>query len=270
MGIFSGTLLLSDYDGTLAADGGGIHPYARARLLDYVARGGAFAVCTGRSRQGFHAYDPDIMNAPTLLCNGMCAFDHAAEQTVFAETLDASDCRILSAAAARWPAVGMEFYTAAGDTAVFRPDDRIRRHLAGQGIRFAPIDSPAKAPYPVVKLMIGGTREETTAIRAFLAANPCGALSFIPAPGEFVELLRQGGGKAAGMLRLASVLGVPPDRVYAVGDGDNDIDMLRAAAVSFAPANASDGAKEAADRRVPSNNEGAVGFAVDLLEALCR
>ena len=64
MGKFSGCLLASDFDGTLADASGEITSGVREALRYYLAQGGFFTVCTGRTKQGFHKYAPDIINAP--------------------------------------------------------------------------------------------------------------------------------------------------------------------------------------------------------------
>ena len=83
MGKFDGVLLASDYDGTLYDSHGIITEEVRAAIRYFTDNGGRFTVCTGRSKQGFHAYSPDYINAPVLLANGAMAYDYAAERTVF-------------------------------------------------------------------------------------------------------------------------------------------------------------------------------------------
>ena len=70
MGKFSGILLASDYDGTLAAGDGTIPERVRQAIRAFIAEGGRFTVSTGRTLLGFHAYDPELINAPAILANG--------------------------------------------------------------------------------------------------------------------------------------------------------------------------------------------------------
>ena len=85
---------------------------------------------------------------------------------------------------------------------------------------------------------------------------------------DWLEVLKKGVNKGSGLYRLADALGVPHDRTFAVGDGYNDADMLRAAKYGFVPANGSEEAKEAGDFIVRSNDEGAVAHVIELLENL--
>ena len=53
------------------------------------------------------------------------------------------------------------------------------------------------------------------------------------------------------LCELAGLVGLDPADCVAVGDGDNDVAMLRAAGLGIAMANGSEAAKAAADRIGP-------------------
>ncbi len=266
MGKFSGMLLASDFDGTLADSKGEIPAFVREKLSYFIAEGGFFTVCTGRSGQGFHAWDSAIMNAPALVANGQMAYDYAEKRTVFAEGAAREDCGVLWEVAARFPSVGFELYTPDFGTFAYRMDARSRQHLERQFISYAAVTSLEEVPFPLVKIMFSCGRETAQALQRFFNAVDLGRLAYNPTGGDFVELLRADCGKGVGLLRLASLLGIPKNRVFAVGDGDNDLQLLSAAAAGFAPENACSEAKAVASFIVPSNDRGAVGHVVDLLE----
>ncbi len=62
-----------------------------------------------------------------------------------------------------------------------------------------------------------------------------------------IDILPRAASKANGVRQVADMLGVKMSEVMAVGDDMNDTEMLRAAGIGVAVANASPGAKEAAD-----------------------
>lgn len=66
-----------------------------------------------------------------------------------------------------------------------------------------------------------------------------------------------GGGKDAGLRAAARILGLDPGDFLAIGDGENDVPMLKIAGVSGAPGDASREAKEAAG--IVANLPGAKG-----------
>ncbi len=61
------------------------------------------------------------------------------------------------------------------------------------------------------------------------------------------ELVPAGHNKATGMLKACELAGIDPKNTYALGDSENDLDMLEAAAVGIAMGNGTDNAKAAAD-----------------------
>ncbi len=72
--------------------------------------------------------------------------------------------------------------------------------------------------------------------------------------------------KGIAMTLLARRLGVPLDQVMALGDNDNDLEMLSAAGVSVAMANGTPDAKAAAQYIAPScNDEGAAQIIEELV-----
>ena len=83
-----------------------------------------------------------------------------------------------------------------------------------------------------------------------------------------MELHSVTAGKGNGLLRLAYALGVPRKNAFAVGDGSNDVDMIKAAALGFVPSNGDPLALAAAGRVVRSNDEGAVANVIEVLDGM--
>ena len=87
---FENILIASDYDGTLYNDEGIITAEVRDQIAYFIANGGRFTVSTGRTYQGFHAYEPSYINAPVLLANGAVAYNYEKNCIVFADTVGES------------------------------------------------------------------------------------------------------------------------------------------------------------------------------------
>ena len=77
--------------------------------------------------------------------------------------------------------------------------------------------------------------------------------------GYALHIQPPGGGKLRGFRALLDTLKVEPSQVIVVGDGDNDVDMLREAPLSGAPGDAS--AKARSSALVVSDLPGALGTA---------
>jgi len=167
MGKYSGILLASDYDGTLAASDGTIPERVRQAIRAFIAEGGRFTVSTGRTLLGFHAYDPELINAPAILANGGMIYDYASRTVTALFGLDETCIPDLRKVCGRFPDLAVEMY-APDDTCCIHLNGRSRRHFAGHRIVPREIDDPAEASFPCAKVMFGGSADDIRAAQAFL------------------------------------------------------------------------------------------------------
>ncbi len=92
-------------------------------------------------------------------------------------------------------------------------------------------------------------------VKPYWEANlPAGAKITRAIP-EMLELVPEGTSKATGLQELLREYGVRPEEMMAVGDGDNDLEMLQLAGLGVAVANATSGLKQVADATVSSNDD---------------
>lgn len=87
-------------------------------------------------------------------------------------------------------------------------------------------------------------------------------ISFLSGGYHNLEITKKGVHKGKSLEVLADMLGIPVSETMACGDSENDIDMIKAAGVGVAMANASEETKEAADYITLSNEEDGVAFAI--------
>ena len=71
--------------------------------------------------------------------------------------------------------------------------------------------------------------------------------------------------KKDALLWLLEYLGKKKSNLAAMGDGDNDIEVLKLAGKSFAPENATDLVKATVDHVVSSNDENGVSEAIEMI-----
>jgi Cof subfamily protein (haloacid dehalogenase superfamily) len=84
---------------------------------------------------------------------------------------------------------------------------------------------------------------------------------------NYLEIIPSGVNKAKALADLTETLGMDLSEVAALGDGDNDVEMLKEAGLGIAMGNASDRAKLAAEWLTGTNDEGGVAQAVRKLIA---
>ncbi len=84
---------------------------------------------------------------------------------------------------------------------------------------------------------------------------------------SFIEVSARLVTKATALEALAIDLGIDRSEVVAFGDNHNDVAMLKWAGRGFAMANANDGAKQAADEVIASNDDDGLAIVVERLTA---
>jgi Cof subfamily protein (haloacid dehalogenase superfamily) len=80
---------------------------------------------------------------------------------------------------------------------------------------------------------------------------------------DMLEILPNGASKGAALKTLIKDLGVPSAAVMAIGDAENDLEMIQLAGMGVAMGNASQPVKDAADVVVASNNDDGVAEAIE-------
>jgi len=97
---------------------------------------------------------------------------------------------------------------------------------------------------PMIKIHMyfGSSEDQAEAIRR-LQGEP---YEVVATTTNDLEINPQGSGKDVGLIKLAERLGLSSENIMAIGDGDNDIPMLKIAGLPVAMANGSEGAKACA------------------------
>lgn len=270
MGKFDGVLVATDYDDTLYDSRGTISPENRAALAYFVAQGGRFTVSTGRSYINFAiqmAREDLPVNAPVILSNGACIHDFARGETLWEKTLPLQAPQHLEAVCAALPQVGLEAYHG-NDVYVFRPNVITEKHLAK--CRLTGLPRPLEEmPLPWVKAIL--QHPDTACLEAaqdcLLSAWP-GRYEITFSNPTLLEVTARGANKGRCVLWLAKRLGIRREHIYCVGNGLNDIPMLKVSARSFAPANSYAQVKQAADVLLPSCDEHCLARMIEELDGM--
>lgn len=99
-------------------------------------------------------------------------------------------------------------------------------------------------------------------IRPTIEAALSGRATCTTALSGMLEVLPVGASKGAGVQWLLNHLGISPSGLLALGDGENDIEMLQLAAVGVAMGNAGPKVKAVADAVTASNDDDGVAKAI--------
>lgn len=116
---------------------------------------------------------------------------------------------------------------------------------------------------PLPKCLIVGEPEQLMKTEAELSLRLQRQISVYRSEPYFLELVPLGIDKARSIAVLSEKLGITREEVAAMGDGYNDLSMIKYAGLGIAMDNAQEPVKAAADYIAPSNDEDGVAIAVE-------
>lgn len=249
-------LVLTDLDGTLLDPERHISDEAVETIAELGRRGILFTFITGRP---WYAAERFAVRAgvelPIITCNGGALHQGAAvlerhSMSIFAlrplfERAAEAGMTLLCSAEGREFGMTDTGWTRQRDYAVHWPTDREWQELRADKLNIIPGEHNAafRDLFPVMDALA----EQYEIVR--YGDTGC-------------EITAKGVHKAAALERYAGRFQIPLEDVLAIGDNENDIQMLQLAGTGAAVANATPAAKAAADYICTRNNTGGVVEAV--------
>jgi len=264
---FRGVLLISDFDATLTDSNGEIQPVVIDAINSFTSKGGLFSVSTGRTKQGFTACEQVPFNAPVMLGNGVMAYDYQNQSVIYAEGIGIEAKAFLNSLASAFPEISIEMYGTDFSTWCYHRDEISTPHFERQYIKWTDVDSFDDIPFPLVKIMLS-VKSKGHDVDLWLKSNIPSSLKHIWDNGGFIEIISASAGKGKGLEKLAEKMRISPENVYCAGDGMNDIDMLKAAHISFSPSNSQQAVLESCDIIVRDNDHGSIAHVIEILETI--
>ena len=251
MGKYDGILIMSDWDSTLASKGV-VTPENCEAIRRFQAEGGLFTVCSGRNNRHFDQFRHFLVpNAPICAYNGALIVDTDGK-AVFESFIGEDALQMARTVIENRVFSKMCIYTRENGEPVVC-------NLADFLISF---DKYTKMHH--YKLVFVGESEEQTLLgRDFInGILPEGYIAARSWP-TGLEILRTSATKDKAVAFLKSYTGA--HLVVAAGDFENDTEMLRAADIGYAVANAVPVTKAAADRITVSVTESAIAAIISEL-----
>ena len=121
---------------------------------------------------------------------------------------------------------------------------------------------------PVAKCLIVGDSDKLIPLEAELCLRLQGRINVFRSEPYFLELVPQGIDKALSLAVLLKEIGVAREEVIAIGDGYNDLSMIKFAGLGIAMGNGVSALKEAADFVTADISEDGLKRALEYLELL--
>ena len=256
-------LIAVDLDGTLLNSRHQLTERTVETLRRAIDQGVKVVIATGKTLlSAAEAYRRLELDTPGVFLQGLVIYN-ADGSIRHQQTLPADVVRDL-AAYARAHGVSLVAYSGVDIFTEQRTEqtDKLLKFHAPTPQVVASLDA-RQAERPMNKLIIIEEPARTAAVRAELSGPYAGRATFVQALADMLEILPAGASKGAGLRWLLNDLGIAPEHVLALGDGENDVEMLQMAGIGVAVGNGAPQAKAAADYVVASNDEDGVAEAVE-------
>ena len=241
-----GLLIVTDLDGTLL-NGDGCVPQNNLDAINcFKAAGGRFTIASGRYGNSVGRLFPEFreyVNAPTVFSNGAVLFDEERGTAISEVTGRASDLRgPMEAIHAALPE--LDVYP------IVMRDGALKRQWW----------SEVADDEEVYKTLFAGETELLERARGFVNDNFPGMWEMSLSCPTLLEFVLPDATKGRALDRMREWFAARGEtvKIIAVGDYENDLDMLRSADIAACPANAIDIIKEAADVQLCDHNDGCI------------
>ncbi len=265
MNRFDGVLILTDLDGTYLADDHHISPENRAAADYFMEHGGLFTIATGRSKAGMEHFFPELrINAPAILYNGSVIYDFSCQADILDTCVGQDGFALCKALEERFPQTGIEVY--ADHTPYVAQDSFFtRRHFQNVKMPWNP-RAAEHIPQPWLSLVITGERDVLEQVAAYIQSAFAGGFFLQFSSDHMLEVMHPDANKGVAARHLWEMLNIRPDRVYVAGDGPNDVQLLKSAFHSCAPADACPEILSIARHRLPKYQDHAIAHLIRSIE----
>jgi Cof subfamily protein (haloacid dehalogenase superfamily) len=252
-------LLALDLDGTLVADLRTVPPRTQAAIKAAVRQGVKVAIATGREFAATKSFVNLLgLTTPTICYQGALIYDSQAGQTIASQGIPLSLAHHLIDLS-RTHTIPLNLY--ANDTAYTEhvtPQSRaMYRNIGALQVEVRDLKQ-AISRDPIKGLIVhpAGEGERLVALLRNALGDSLRVVRSLP---THIELIAPGVSKGQALATLAAHYDISQHQVMAIGDQDNDIEMIEWAGLGIAMGNASPGAKAAADVIAPPlSEEGAI------------
>ena len=254
MGAYDGYYLYCDLDGTLLDDEKRISTENREAILSFIRQGGRFGVATGRVPGGIGAVERDLpINAPCILYNGAGLYDFFEQRFLAMHPIDRDRAEHIAERLIELNGkTCIQVYT---DSSIYEinPDQRDDPQTVIEQIptRLEPFD---RISGPLLKLLVAQTEDNINVLHTALEEDGLfDGLSAFRSASTYLEFVAKDVNKGA---TLADVRAFCKDvkKILAIGDYNNDLEMVSLADIGGAPANAIRVVKAAADIVLDADN----------------
>lgn len=257
-------MITIDLDGTLLRSDGTVSDRTVRTLQAARNKGVVVAIATGRMYQTALPYGDrlNLGDSPMLLFAGGLIETLESKKILFQQTIPRQTAQQLVDLARER---GWQIQTYIDDVLRTAEDDKWVRGYEEITHSKAVIcgDEFYRVQGDCNKLLSRGEHDDLVARKALIEKRFPGQFNVLFSMPTFLEIMPNGVDKGKGIRRLGELYDIEADEIMALGDSQNDLDMLKAAGFPVAMGNAADEVKAVASYVTASNNDDGVAAAVE-------
>ena len=258
-------LIALDLDGTLNNDRKTVDPPTREALLNAQQQGICLLLASARPLHGLYRernlLEMQAFSGLLMAYNGALIAD-ASGSVMSADRMDRGQARQILRMLETFPVTpilddGEKFYATDPEGYLVRFECRNNDMPLMQVPSLA--DSLSFAPFKILMSVDPSVIEK---VQKQIAPHLPAGLTIVQTAPFYLEIIPAHINKGIGLLKACEAVGISLSETVAFGDSQNDIEMLRAAGIGIAMANADPKVKAAADRITLSNNDNGIAAAL--------
>lgn len=258
-------MVVTDIDGTIADKDANISTSVRNTIKKLCDRGIKVVLATGRMFRATYPVLVDLnLNTPIISYQGGFVKEYNGEQKIlYAKYTDKTKAHEVIDYF-REKNVHINVYV--NDVLYVENDDEyIKKYIENRNIVYTVVDDLKKVDMNGLHKVLGIDKnpEKIIKVTEELKEKYKRNLYIIRSTPYFCEVSNPQASKAAALCFLRDYWGFKTNEVLAIGDQDNDIDMIEAAGIGVAMGNGTEKLKEAADFITKSINDDGFSFAME-------
>jgi len=257
-------LIATDLDGTMLDSNGEITDRNLKTLREALARGVTVIICTGRMFRSAKRFADVLELKKPLICYNGAMMRRSDGENLWHQPLDIGMTKSLLEICQKR---GVYVHYCVDDVLYVRDENEkfTQDYIRTFGVPAETIGddlyNPKSAPTKLLAITEGA--KESRALARELNERFGDDLYVTRSISNFVEMMNPKANKAACLSKLAETMGIGMDEVMAIGDGENDLEMVTMAGIGVAMGNGVEKLRNAAKYIGPTNDENGVSWAVE-------
>lgn len=261
-------LIAIDMDGTLLDSGKKLPKENIEAIREAASEGVKIVICTGRSQRGVEPYFEQLGfdEKEYVILNNGCSVQETLNWSLLHKN-DFSKEQMLDLIGYVNNNADIDIVLATNKDYYFVGENPSKVTKKDAEMVFTKLNSISEKELnlikiPVFKAMYMGEQKAVDAFQSQCESKLNESYSGVRSQSFLYEVLPQNCNKASGLAYLAKYLQISPSEIMAIGDANNDLEMLQFAGVSIAMDNASDFIKQQVNWVTKSNDEAGVAHAI--------